>query len=75
MSSEPSFFRAHTPDGRQTIDVHVTDLGNGIPEFHCRVILDGNWKNPLEEMKTSDQTKMGRWAYMHMQEMMRRCSK
>lgn len=53
MTTEEQFFRASTPDGRQTVDVRLEDGENGLTQFWCRVVLDNNWTNPLEELKTS----------------------
>lgn len=69
--SEP-FFRATTPDNRQTVDVVLGEDGDGFPTFWCRVVLDNNWTHPLEELKTDSQQKLIGWMHTQMKEMMRR---
>lgn len=70
--NEESFFRASTPDGRSLVDVTLNDQGNGLVEFWCRVVVDGNWKVPMEEMKTHSQKKLFGWMNSQMMQMMRR---
>ena len=71
-TTEEQFFRATTPDGRQTVDVRLVDKENGLVEFWCRVVLDNNWTNPMEEFKTHSQNKLVRWMNTQMTQMMRR---
>lgn len=58
--------------GRFIVDISWQPEKDTNGEFHCRVILDGNWDHPLEELRTKDTEKMTRWAFAQMKEASRR---
>jgi hypothetical protein len=69
---ERDSFRAVTPDGRVLVEALFTSADGETITFHCRVVLDGDFTSPMEEMLTQDEGECLRWMRKQMTEAMRR---
>lgn len=67
------FFRAAL--GRFVIDVSWRPERDPSGAFYCKVILDGRWETPLEELVTKNGDEMMYWTQKQMKEAAKRTQK
>jgi len=67
------FFRATL--GRFVVDVSWRPEKDPTGAFHCKVVLDGKWETPLEELVTKNGDEMMYWTQKQMKEAAKRTQK